>query len=472
MTQPQEPVDARSVGELLLDADLTSRASLWDVSPEDAKARVRSWGEVVEAAADLWASIPDASNNPSMRRIAELTQGLHRTHMRSGWPGAGPGDPHLESIAASLSRAAELVGARRHPTAVLSLPGQRDAEAARTRLMHVLYVSAHSVGVALGHHARDLQRRLDTRQSIPTGDSLKHARDTKERVAAVERLAGAFLHPRWPAALTGEHRDRANLQRLEQALARWDLQAHRSLAAPPTTANLTWTARVQQDIVVAAAVVASAAARLGHLPAESVERARSALAQLDHAWAALATDLTALQGRQRRLDPELLLAGREVQAALRDITHQHAGLAAPREIAARVDLAAAAGHLHQSLTAAVDLAHVTRDALCDPELTVAARGAHAMAISSAAAQGMAAWVDAGSLHHNHQVPLPQPVRQALTDRADQLVQAALTADSVSAGLQRFRTEAPKSPPSPGRRHEDLATSTVTLNQASRWGCER
>ena len=95
-----------------------------------------------------------------------------------------------------------------------------------------------------------------------------------------------------------------------------------------------------------------------------------------------------------------------------------------------------------------------------------------MATSSAAAQGMAAWVDAGSLHHNHQVPLPQPVRQALTDRADQLVQAALTADSVSAGLQRFRAEAPKSPPSPGRRHEDLATSTVTLNQASRWGCER
>ena len=107
-----------------------------------------------------------------------------------------------------------------------------------------------SVGVALGHHTRDLQRRLDTRQSIPTGDSLKLARDTKERVAAVERLAGAFLHPRWPAALTGEHRDGANLQRLEQALARWDLQAHRSLAALPTTANLTWTARVQQDVVV------------------------------------------------------------------------------------------------------------------------------------------------------------------------------------------------------------------------------
>jgi hypothetical protein len=461
----QERVDARSVGELLLDADLTSRASLWDVSPEDAKARVRSWGEVVEAAADLWASIPDASNNPSMRRIAELTQGLHRTHMRSGWPGAGPGDPHLESIAASLSRAAELVGARRHPTAVLSLPGQRDAEAARTRLMHVLYVSAHSVGVALGHHTRDLQRRLDTRQSIPTGDSLKLARDTKERVAAVERLAGAFLHPRWPAALTGEHRDGANLQRLEQALARWDLQAHRSLAALPTTANLTWTARVQQDIVVATAVVASAAARLGHLPAESVERSRSALAQLDHAWAALATDLTALQGRQRRLDPELLLAGREVQAALRDITHQHPGLAAPQAIAARVDLTATAGHLHQSLTAAVALAHVTRDALCDPELTVAARGAHAMATSSAAAQGMAAWVDAGSLHLNHQVPLPAPVRATLTSRADHVVEAAITADSASAGLRpSSRPFEPKPQPSAGRQHEDRVPPMLGRDQ--------
>ncbi len=63
------PVDGRSVGELLLDADLTARASLWDPNPAGAKARVRSWGEVAEAAAELWASIPDETADPSMGRI-------------------------------------------------------------------------------------------------------------------------------------------------------------------------------------------------------------------------------------------------------------------------------------------------------------------------------------------------------------------------------------------------------------------
>ena len=74
MSGPEPPVDGRSVGELLLDADLTARASLWDPRPEQAKDRARSWGELTEAAADLWASIPDPSADPSMSRIAELAR--------------------------------------------------------------------------------------------------------------------------------------------------------------------------------------------------------------------------------------------------------------------------------------------------------------------------------------------------------------------------------------------------------------
>ena len=216
MSGPEPPVDGRSVGELLLDADLTARASLWDPSPEQAKDRARSWGEVAEAAADLWASIPDPSADPSMGRIAELARGLHRTHLRAGWPGPGPGDPHLESIATSLARAAELVQARRHPTAPLSREGNLDADGARTRIMHTLYVATHGAGVALRNPLADLQRRLDARQAIPAGDSLQHARDTMRRLDSAERLAGTYLHGRWPAALAGEHRDHP-----EQARVAW-----------------------------------------------------------------------------------------------------------------------------------------------------------------------------------------------------------------------------------------------------------
>ncbi len=400
-------VDGRSVGELLLNADLTSRATLWDPDPELAKARVRTWGEVIQAAADLWTAIPDRAGDPSMHRVQGLAEALHRTQRRSQWPGGGPGDPHLESVATTLARAAELVSARRHPTAPLSAAGHLDAEAARTRLMHVLYVSAHSVTVALDRHTRTLQQRLDAHQTLPAGDSLQRARDAKERIGAIERLAGAYLHTGWPTALAGEHHESTELAGLKHALARWDLQAHRTLAGSPTAANVARITRVQQDLVLATAVIGAAAASQGLLdPQQHADRIRPVLAGLEHAWGTLGTDLDLMLGRRRRLDPELLLAAGEVQAALRDITHDHAGIASPAAMAARVDLAAAAGCLHHSLTAAVDLAHVVRDTLVDPEFTVAARSAHAMTAATGAPATLASWGEAGDLPHNRGIPLP------------------------------------------------------------------
>ena len=59
-----DDVDARSVGELLLDTDVTSRAALWNPAADLATARARTWGEVVEAAAQLWSAMPDRSRRP------------------------------------------------------------------------------------------------------------------------------------------------------------------------------------------------------------------------------------------------------------------------------------------------------------------------------------------------------------------------------------------------------------------------
>ncbi len=470
MSGPELPVDGRSVGELLLDADLTARASLWDPSPEGAKDRARSWGEVAEAAAGLWASIPDPGADPTMGRIAELARGLHRTHVRAGWPGSGPGDPNLESIATSLARAAELVQARRHPTAPLSREGNLDADGARTRIMHTLYVATHGVGIALRNHLADLQRRLDARQAIPPGDSVQHARDTLRRLDSAERRAGTYLHGRWPAALAGVHRDQPEQARVAAALARWDLQAHRTLAGPPSTPNLEWIARIQQGLVITTAVVGAAAAHQGRLDPRDVGRTRSTLVDLEHAWGALAGDLAQLHGRRRVIDPALLLAGREVQAALREITHQHAGYATPAAMATRADLAHILGSLRASLTAGVDLAHVARDALADPDLTVSARAAHAMAARASAPATNAALVDAGSLHQNRDIPLPQSVLATLTDRAEKVISTAVTTDSAAPGLHRQWTLGQMASISVGRVQDDRTPPAVA--PAPGLGCER
>lgn len=471
MSDGEDAVDLRSVGELLLDADLTSRVALWETGPDLAKARVRTLGEVIEAAADLWTAIPDPSNDQVMNRISSLADSLHRTHQHTKWPGAGDADPHLASIASSLSRAADLVQARRHPTAALSRPGQLDAEAARTRLMHVLYVSSHSVRVALNPYIADLQRRTEARQSIPRGDSLGRARDARERIGAIESLASVALKDRWPKALAGEHRERSAPGRLEQALVRWDLQAHRTLAGPPMLSNLEVIAQTQQVIVGATVRIGAAGAQRGSLDPAAVERVGPALAVLGSSWGALRGDLAELRGRQARLDRPLILAGNEVQAALREITHDRTGLAPPEVMAARADLRATAQQLHQSLTAAVDLAHITRDALADPELTVGARGAHQMAQASAAAQTQAAWVDAGSLHQNRDVPLPNPVRDRLAERANRIVDTAISTDSSGLSLAA-RTTSHRSEPSLGRREEERAWSAQEANVIARRGCER
>ena len=53
--------DKRSVGELLLESDHTARAILMDVDEMDAAAMLRTWGEVVQAAGELWQALPPAT---------------------------------------------------------------------------------------------------------------------------------------------------------------------------------------------------------------------------------------------------------------------------------------------------------------------------------------------------------------------------------------------------------------------------
>ena len=83
--------DGRSVGELLLDADHTARELLIDAPDLDAAVVLRTWGEVVETATDLWAALP-APPAPAVR--AGLPRGQWRSappHPRCEAPQRRPG---------------------------------------------------------------------------------------------------------------------------------------------------------------------------------------------------------------------------------------------------------------------------------------------------------------------------------------------------------------------------------------------
>lgn len=450
-------VDGRSVGDLLLEADLTVRELLWDAPPETAKAKARSWGEVVEAAAGLWSSFPDRTGNPSMERIHKLAISLARAEQRTGWPGAGEGDPHLDRVVDNLARATELISARRHPTAPLSEPGHLDSEAARTRIMHVVYVASHSVGQALWQYHRDMRRVLDAQQRLEAGQSADQSHDLLVRLGAAEQLAASYLEGRWPASLKGQHRDPIESARLEQALARWDVQARRTLAASTTAANVLLTVKVERDLTMTGARITAAAAKAGAVDTDQHQhRLQPALGSLDEAWAQLGGDLEQITGRVRRIDPDLIRAGAELRASLREITVDFAGHASPTTMGQRADLRAASSQVQQGWVAAIDRGYDLRDAVVDPELTAPARGVQAACTRYFGRAGEAAWVDAADVHANRPVALPEALRDLLAERCVAVVSTAVRVDSASSFLGVKHETSPVDPRLNGRANAERA----------------
>jgi hypothetical protein len=464
----------RSVGELLLDADFTTRQILMDVTGDDAPAMLRTWGEVVQSASELWATLPQpfrGTTSPidgaTMHRLESMSQAMHRTQARRGWPGDGPSDERLLHVAETFTRAADLIGRRGGHIAPTDPAMRADLDAARMRIMHTLYVGAHSVGVAAQQHVADVElatRGMSSRESraVPRGQ------DATNRLAAFEQLAGAYVGNQFARAAQGEHvHGPHGAERLQQALIGWDIQAHRTLAATPTPANLLLASRTQAGIATAAAAILHAGASTGNVDTHAYEhRLTPALDATQQAWTHVATRWAEMTTPASRTDLDLVHAAGELRAAVREVAHDKTTWARPEVMAGRVDLGEAAQHLQQALSTAVDVACVIRDvAAQDTNLTGPARAMSHRAyadIDRAADGGRededVAWVTAADVYANRTVTIPQPVRSGLLDATDTLVQTASSAMSAGACLDRVTQDRPSGPgqeptASRSRRHE-------------------
>src|SRR5665811_1291694 len=226
-----------------------------DVTGQDAPAMLHTWGEVVQSASELWATLPppiggtaSPIDGATMGRLESMSQAMHRTQIRQDWPGDGPADERLLHVAETLTRGADLIGRRGGHIRPSDPEVRADLEAARMRIMHTLYVGAHGVGVAARDHVRDVE--LSTRgKSSRESRGVPRGQDAINRLAAFEQLAGAYVGNRFARAAQGEHvRGPYGTERLQQALIGWDIQAHRTMAATPTAANLLLASRTQAGI--------------------------------------------------------------------------------------------------------------------------------------------------------------------------------------------------------------------------------
>ena len=248
-------------------------------------------------------------------------------------------------------------------------------------------------------------------------------------------------------------------KRLETALATWEVQAHRTLAASPDPADLVRVARVQALITSTTSILTEAAAQKGHIDVDMIQRLAPALEASQIAWNRMAKRWGELTNPASRTDPALVGAASEVRAAIAAAATNQAGWATPDQLASRLDLPNIVKTLHLSMVASVEIAYVVRDTAADhPGLTAPARiigmrsqGEAEIAIEQGETryEGVT-WTTPRQLASNQLVPLPEPARRGLINLADDVL--ATTNQAVAAGAQLDPSDVTRSTRSGRRAH--------------------
>lgn len=441
--------DVRSVGEMLLDVDYLARQLLMDVDGDDAGTLLRSWPTMVAAAEDLWASLPgrrpgiDERDRPITSLSAQASTIEASLSGRKAWPGPGPTNPRIDQMTQTLLNAAALVRRYGAQAPHKQTEAHRDLEAARTRVMHGLYLTAHAVNVALHDNGRE--RVNDARGSGRRAQLAQHhspyaiapAGVWVDRMSACENTARSYLTDRFAQALAGEAiRPIDDLGRLAQALANWDIQSHRALARDLEPSNILLITRTQGLIAGASMVLVDAAATAGIL--EPSDRLGPAIAEAGRSWSNLASRWGDLAPPGARLEEPLARAAAEIRAAYRKITHDTTTLATPEVIATRPGLAQATAATLRAIEAGSELAHVIAEKADAPNLVGPARALSRRAhndvearLAAPPAEGDVVWVSPADILAKRLVPLPPPLAEALRAAGDATTKTSSTASAIA-----------------------------------------
>lgn len=432
--------DQRSVGELLLDAEQRARELLHEAPDRDGLAMANTWGEVVQTAAELWNRLPpDAAPVPGLgpaRKwdvMDQLQQSATSLHVRTR-AGSAEFDETLVAISQNYSRAAELVGKYPH-RGPLSAGQREDARSSRTRIMHTLYITSHSVTVALQNDSRIREAAAGSHRS---GGLV----DAHRRVNAAEHLVGSYLDGAYPETLTGQHRDVVQAHRLGEAFSGWDVAAHRALAAAPTTRTLALIAGQQMLSAHIGHRLWHVAAATGYIETPQLHtRLAPALERAGQCWDRAYRAWNRLTPRSDPSEPaDLRRAAGELLAAQRELTHDGVAAATPTVIAARTDMARLVSTLRQALACAVDLTYAHRDAAADSALMIAPRPASVW-VNHLIEQGQlpdveAAIISPAGMAADRSIQVPSALTVPLRELAEATIRASVEALGASTGVER------------------------------------
>jgi hypothetical protein len=442
--------DIRTVGELLHDVDHTARHLLMDVAGDDAGRLLRGWPDLVTAAASLWSSLPGQgfgagahTRDEPITRLVSVGDAIGRSLRSSSWPPASRPDRRMTRMTRTLGHAGDLVLRYGADIPVQRTESFRDLEAARARIMHALYVSAHAVGVSLHQHGRSrYQAALGTNRPIELNHrhspyAVPPTTEWIRRMAVSEAAAGRYLDGRFTQALRGEaNRPIEDNTRISQALARWDIQAHRTLASDVWPTNMVLITRTQGLIAGAAMVLVDAAQHAGHL--EPNDRLSPAIAEAGRAWSNLASRWGDLTAPDARLDPDLMHTAAEVRAAYRELTHASTTMASLDVIATRPGLSRGSLATLHALECGSELAYVvaekaTARGLIGPARALSLRAHNDIeaGLASPHPEGDIVWIAPADILARKIVRAPHPVVEGLQNASLATVESCNRASAVS-----------------------------------------
>lgn len=444
--------DIRSVGEMLADVDHQARLLLLDVDGDNAGNLVRGWPALVAAAGELWSALPrtsyaDELHDRPMERLVAHAANIDNS-LAVGWPGRGAPDPRLAHMAETLQAAGRLV--RRYGPEISGRGAalRQDLQAARSRTMHALYVAAHAGSVGLHAHGHDRYleaRRAGRKISLSTVHSPYVVAPTATwvgRFSTAEAIAGRYLAGGLAAGVAGEARPpAADHNRVPRALAGWDIQAHRSLAARSSATDNVIVCRTQALIAGVALLFVGADSHNRETDRADAgdDRPTRSLDALGRAWSNLASRWDDLPAPTDRPNPQLLRVSAELRAAYRELTQDATTTFPPHVIAQHSGLACALTPTLAAIESAPEIADVLAEKANQPDLVGRARALSHRAHNDIEAglatpdpAGDAVWVSPTDIHAKRMVQLPRPVAEALNAASSRVQRESWKAASIAA----------------------------------------
>ena len=257
--------------------------------------------------------------------------------------------------------------------------------------------------------------------------------DTHRRLNAVEQLALSGMNHQPGRSVVSVAAD------LRQAVATWDVQAHRALLLHRSTMVLHILARQEALSVMGFHQFVDNAATTGIIDPFTRQRLTPALSALPASWTAVGDLAAEFSFATTPVPRSFIHAAEDLRGCFQDAMR----LATPDDH--RVILDAMSGHLASSLTIAAS----TRDLIGDRELRGPAR-AIARVIAERNPEIKSAIVDPVDVYRGVSVPLPEPVRVLFEPIVQQCLLDANEMVNRTAGLDalyrtRVNVQEPETP---------------------------